>query len=193
MNLSSPNPDAYELTAHTLRFQPTDIIEQHYDYGYLPTQFGQALVVLGSKGICFFGFPTPADTITAIQREYFPTSTLVLNQVKISRLYDTRTLHTESTLVLTPKGSDFQRRVWQALLEIPSGETCSYLAVAKVIGQATAVRAVASAIARNPVSYYIPCHRVVRTNGGIGQYRWQSTIKTILLTYEKASSNNFSW
>tara|TARA_B100000378_G_C17931766_1_gene373505 strand:- start:67 stop:585 length:519 start_codon:yes stop_codon:yes gene_type:complete len=86
------------------------------------------------------------------------------------------------------EGSEFQQKVWQALMSIPFGSTVSYTEVAAMINQPTAVRAVASAVAKNNVAYFIPCHRVVPASGGVGRYRWGQETKAMLLEREQALS-----
>lgn len=87
-------------------------------------------------------------------------------------------------LPLTPEGTDFQQRVWDALLKIPCGETLSYADVAEMIGQPTATRAVASANARNPLPIVIPCHRVIGSDGKLRGYAGGLAIKAALLDLE---------
>jgi len=81
-------------------------------------------------------------------------------------------------------GTPFQRRVWQALLQIPAGTTATYSEVAHKIGMPRAARAVARACASNPLAVLIPCHRVVRGDGGLGGYRWGVALKRRLLARE---------
>lgn len=83
-------------------------------------------------------------------------------------------------------GTDFQRKVWKALRGIPAGQTRSYSEIAKVLGQPLAVRAVASACAANPLAVLVPCHRVLRSDGGWGGYRWGIERKQQLLQQEGA-------
>jgi len=90
-------------------------------------------------------------------------------------------------LPLDVRATAFQRRVWQELRAIPYGSTRSYSDIARALGQPTAVRAVARACAANPVSLVIPCHRVVRADGGLGGYRWGLQRKQALLDREKAT------
>lgn len=91
------------------------------------------------------------------------------------------------TLPLAPLGgTDFQRAVWQALQTIPAGQTCTYTALAQRLGKPQAVRAVASACAANPLAVLVPCHRVVRSDGGLGGYRWGLARKQWLLQAEGA-------
>ena len=89
-------------------------------------------------------------------------------------------------LHLLLRGTNFQIKVWEALLCIPPGNVASYEDVARLIGAPRATRAVASAIAQNPVGYLIPCHRVIRKTGVIGDYRWGAARKQALLAWEAA-------
>jgi AraC family transcriptional regulator of adaptative response/methylated-DNA-[protein]-cysteine methyltransferase len=84
------------------------------------------------------------------------------------------------------KGTNFQVRVWEALLRIPPGALVTYENVAAHLGDGRAVRAVANAVARNPVALLIPCHRVIRKTGALGGYRWGETRKRALLGWETA-------
>src|SRR5205809_7662365 len=83
------------------------------------------------------------------------------------------------------RGTVFQRRVWEALRRIPRGETRTYSDIARAIGAPSAVRAVGSACGANPVALVVPCHRAVRTDGGLGGYAWGLTVKRRLLALEK--------
>lgn len=94
----------------------------------------------------------------------------------------------QPNLTLLVRGSAFQRQVWKALTMIPKGHVCSYQALANSIGKPTAVRAVASAVAKNEHAYLIPCHRVISGNGNFNQYRWGVTRKVALLLKESAMS-----
>ena len=92
---------------------------------------------------------------------------------------------------LAPNGTDFQKKVWRALLEIPLGETSTYGQLAATIGQASAARAVGSAVGANPICLLIPCHRVIHTDGRIGNYRWGTDRKRALLDAERTSGCDF--
>ena len=90
----------------------------------------------------------------------------------------------QSNISLDLCGTAFQLKVWKALQQIPFGKTISYSEVAHAIGQPTAIRAVASAIARNPIAVVIPCHRVVHSDGSTGQYHWGAKLKKRLIQWE---------
>lgn len=92
---------------------------------------------------------------------------------------------TPKKYVLDPQGTPFQKLVWKALLKIQKGKTKTYAEVAKMIGKPTAVRAAASAIAQNKIAILIPCHRVIRSDGTIGEYRWGKELKNTLLQNEQ--------
>lgn len=93
-------------------------------------------------------------------------------------------------LTLDLRGTEFQRRVWDAVLAIPYGETISYAEVARRIGSPKAVRAVGTAIGRNPVSIVVPCHRVIGSGGGLGGYGGGLDRKTWLLEHERIASSD---
>jgi len=105
-------------------------------------------------------------------------------KAKLTSLIEGREIN--PSLPLDIRATAFQRRVWQALQEIPRGETRSYSTIAKKIGMPKATRAVARACATNPVAVAIPCHRVVRQDGDSGGYRWGQERKQRLLALEKA-------
>ena len=83
-------------------------------------------------------------------------------------------------------GAPFQIKVWEALLQIPSGHVTTYSEIARVVGNPKAVRAVGTAVGRNPVSWLIPCHRALRKSGGLGGYHWGLPVKRAMLAYEAA-------
>ena len=85
------------------------------------------------------------------------------------------------------EGTDFQLDVWRALLEIPMGETRTYADIAREVGRPKAFRAVGTAVGQNPIAYLIPCHRVIRTDGGLGGYHWGIEVKEKMLQFEGVS------
>jgi AraC family transcriptional regulator of adaptative response/methylated-DNA-[protein]-cysteine methyltransferase len=91
-----------------------------------------------------------------------------------------------SKIKLHLKGTSFQLKVWEALLNIPQGKLATYSSVAKAIDQPNASRAVGSAVGDNPVAFLIPCHRVIKSTGEFGQYHWGSTRKTAIIGWEAA-------
>jgi AraC family transcriptional regulator of adaptative response/methylated-DNA-[protein]-cysteine methyltransferase len=86
-------------------------------------------------------------------------------------------------------GAPFQIKVWEALLRIPSGQVTTYSDIASAVGHPKAVRAVGTAVGRNPVSWLIPCHRALRKSGGLGGYHWGLPVKRAMLAWEAARSD----
>lgn len=169
---------------HQEKEVPTEIT-----YGHHMTPCGPALLAFMEKGICHLSF-VEEEHVPATREElqkHWPHCTLKEDAVQtrslIDRIFDTAEASSHPIPVVL-KGSEFQRRVWQALVSIPSGKVVSYSQVAESVGMPRAVRAVASQIAKNEIAYIVPCHRVIRKSGNINQYRWGVERKKALLTYE---------
>jgi AraC family transcriptional regulator of adaptative response/methylated-DNA-[protein]-cysteine methyltransferase len=150
---------------------------------------GALLVAATSRGVCLVRFGGGEAALTALVGEHFPWAMLEAGGPRlrgyardIAGCAAGRPLIRE--IPLDVRGSRFQELVWAALREIPHGETRSYAVVAGAIGRPRAVRAVANACANNPVPLVVPCHRVVRTDGGIGGYLAGSERKQALLEAE---------
>ena len=92
---------------------------------------------------------------------------------------------TEFSLKLDPDGTSFQKAVWQQLLNIPYGQTASYLDIARMVGNTKAVRAIGAANGQNRISIIIPCHRVIQQSGALGGYRWGPARKQVIQTWER--------
>ena len=123
-----------------------------------------------------------------IRQAYFDEFDGHSHELKTSDQLMTELHHYSSSLQLQPTGTPFQLKVWKCLCEVSWGQIVTYKDIASVVGSASAVRAVASAISRNPIAYLIPCHRVIRSNGETGGYRWNSSRKKMLLNYESIQS-----
>ena len=158
-------------------------------YGYAPTPFGTAFVAQTARGICAFAFVdgNGDDEFAALATEW-PNATLVRDDAD-ARAVAERTFATRpegAPLRVLVKGTNWQVRVWRALLEIPEGGLASYGSLARALGNADASRAVGSAIGKNAVGVLIPCHRVITSTGAIGGYRWGTRRKRALLAWESA-------
>jgi AraC family transcriptional regulator, regulatory protein of adaptative response / methylated-DNA-[protein]-cysteine methyltransferase len=164
-------------------------------YGIHSTPFGQVLIATTSKGICNLSF-LPLDEIplarellikqwSQVEIIYAPEVT----QALIEQLFTPSLGDANYPLKLLVKGTSFQIEVWRALLKIPFATTVSYQYIAEMIGQPNASRAVGKAIGSNKIAYLIPCHRVIRANGGISGYRWGLECKKHLLSWEKTLSS----
>ena len=183
VTINTMKPDAYKRGG-------VDLV---IDYDYAATPFGQVTLASTSFGLCCVAFePCPDIAMVALQ-EKFPnakyqhTRTAVQNQAIAAFNQDWSCLR---EVKLHLPASEFQIKVWEALLKIPMGFVVSYGDIAQHIGQPLAARSVGTAIASNPVAFLIPCHRVIRKNGAIGGYRWGLTRKQAILDWEIIQSDN---
>ena len=159
-------------------------------YGFHPTPFGDCLLAQTARGICALRFVAPGQgkqVLNELMGEW-PQARFVEDwegtAKVVERLFAVRGGECQQPFHLYLKGTNFQVQVWQALLAIPEGAMVSYGDVATGIGRPAAARAAASAIARNPIGYLIPCHRVISKGGQIHRYRWGSTRKRAILGWE---------
>ncbi len=161
------------------------------DYGFGFTPFGKCLVASSSRGIVHFVFVDPgqeANAIIDLKSEWSNakfTNNEALADDLVSQLFNYDNNRAISLRAFV-KGTKFQIRVWNALLNIAPGRLLSYGQLADRIGQPTASRAVGSAIGKNPLAYLIPCHRVIRATGHFGEYRWGAGRKRLMIAYEMA-------
>jgi AraC family transcriptional regulator, regulatory protein of adaptative response / methylated-DNA-[protein]-cysteine methyltransferase len=161
-------------------------------FAIAPTPVGQMLVAATDRGLCAVRFGESATELEGSLREEFHAASLHRDNAAIGRyvqplLAGIRGENTIIDLPLDVRATAFQKKVWQALREIPRGETRSYSDVAREIGDPQAVRAVARACASNPVALAVPCHRVVRSDGDLAGYRWGIERKKKLLEGERSS------
>lgn len=149
-----------------------------------PSPFGEALVMATDRGICAIGFTedTGFDAAMDDLTRRWPKATYH-HDPAIADLY----ANGEAKLHLI--GAPFQIKVWEALLQIPTGHVSTYSEVAQAIGNPKAVRAVGTAIGRNPVSWLIPCHRALRKSGALGGYHWGLPRKRAMLAWESARAD----
>ena len=175
-------------------------------YGTGQTPFGTALIAFTTRGVCMLEFLNQAgdtDTENAPQEEMrerarailenaWPAATYVENSDKAARqlgaIFGHGQVSADKGIVLHTRGTNFQIRVWEALLQLPAGYSVNYDTLAAHLNIESGARAVASAVSRNPVAYLVPCHRVIRKSGEIGQYRWGSVRKHAMLGWEAAQS-----
>lgn len=153
---------------------------------------GLVLIARTERGLCAIFLGEETEALARELQRRFPQATLVPVNVDEDSLLRKALALVESpdehlSLPLDLQGTPFQKRVWQALREIGPGYTTSYAGIAAQIGAPRAIRAVAQACAANPVAVAIPCHRVVRTDGGISGYRWGIERKRALLAREAAA------
>ena len=162
------------------------------EHGTASTPFGPALIGWTTRGVCHFEFhDASAEQMAAAYRglrDHWAHATLCDNNLAAAALAQKifPTTPTPGNLHLVLRGTNFQIKVWEALLRIPPGRVMSYGQLATFAGAPRASRAVGSAMAANTIAYLIPCHRVIRSDGEIGQYRWHPTRKAALLGWEAA-------
>jgi AraC family transcriptional regulator of adaptative response/methylated-DNA-[protein]-cysteine methyltransferase len=154
------------------------------EFGFYASPFGQCFIVFENEKVLFLSFLDYIEDAEENLRKQLKNDQIPENAVAADVLCRKIFLDEDVNIVVGISGTDFQVAVWNALLTIPSGETRTYKQIAEQIGRPSAVRAVANAVGDNPVSYLIPCHRVIRTDGGIGGYRWGIDIKKKILDFE---------
>jgi AraC family transcriptional regulator of adaptative response/methylated-DNA-[protein]-cysteine methyltransferase len=155
-------------------------------YGRHRTPLGEAFIGITERGICHLRFldGSGGDPLEALRADW-PAATLVEDTAAAQERLE-ELAHPQAPIRLWLKGTNFQLKVWEALLRVPEGELVSYARLAQAAGMPTAVRAVASAVAANPVAWLVPCHRVIRSTGVLGQYRWGPERKAALIGWEAA-------
>jgi AraC family transcriptional regulator, regulatory protein of adaptative response / methylated-DNA-[protein]-cysteine methyltransferase len=164
-------------------------------YGFGNTPFGECLVACTSRGICHLGFVPKEGRSESLNqlKKAWPEANF-LNKAEQSLEIINRIFKIEPSKISRPfhlhlKGTNFQVNVWRALLSIPEGKVVTYQDIATYIGRSTAFRAVANAIAINPIGYLIPCHRVIAKSGATHQYRWGSSRKKAIIGYEAVKTS----
>lgn len=169
----------------------------HIYYSHAETIFGDVLIASTDKGIChisFIGKSAESPESEIVNR--FPASTIEqktdLHQQQGLKIFRGDWSDLDS-IKLHLKGTPFQIKVWNALLNIPSGSLKSYMSIAHEIGDANASRAVGTAIGNNPIAFLIPCHRVITSSGNLGGYHWGIDRKSAIIGWEAArlTNNNY--
>lgn len=161
-------------------------------YGYCNTIFGTCFVALEGESVCMLHFPRTAEeqnTVLDELKQLFPEAELKEDPQLAESFCNKLFTNNDSPINLILKGSALQLAVWEALLTIERGAVATYSQIAELAGNPRAVRAVATAIGQNPVCYLVPCHRVIRKSGEIGNYRWGSEIKKAMLHQESHPTN----
>jgi O-6-methylguanine DNA methyltransferase len=156
------------------------------------TSVGEVLVARTTIGVCSILIGSDRDELEQDLARRFPKSRTVLNEVDVRHDMEMVTRFIENPkampeMVLDMKGTEFQRRVWEALRKIPAGTTVSYTELAMQLNAPKSARAVAMACASNPIAMFVPCHRVVRNNGDLAGYRWGIERKRQLIDMEASA------
>ncbi len=170
-------------------------------YGFHPSPFGTALVLATGRGLCGLAFADKSERAALDDmRGRWPNARLVENKAQTlpyaRRVFETGLWREDQPLRVVLIGTDFEVRVWETLLTIPLGRTSTYGKVAQTIGRPKAARAVGAAVGKNPVSFVVPCHRVIGANGALTGYHWGLTRKRAMLGWEagrvQAARSTFS-
>ena len=161
------------------------------DYGFDPSPFGTALLTMTEKGLCGLAFADDGEEEEALadlrarwpkaQYREMPGRTRAIAE----QIFD-RALRTDAPIGLHLMGTPWQIKVWEALLAIPEGKLTTYKAIARAMSNENASRAVGTAVGRNPISYLIPCHRVLGSDGALHGYHWGLSRKRAMLAVEAA-------
>jgi AraC family transcriptional regulator of adaptative response/methylated-DNA-[protein]-cysteine methyltransferase len=159
-------------------------------YGTAPSPFGEVFAAQTPRGICAMSFTETggSEELQALRNQWLAaklTRDDAVAQVTASQIFE-GSLSQQHPLRVVAAGTNFQIRVWRALLEVPFGSVRTYRQIANAIGAPASSRAVGNALAANPIAYLIPCHRVILGTGAIGQYRWQPFRKRALLAWERS-------
>lgn len=163
-------------------------------YDFHQTPFGECLISVTHRGICSLTFQSPDERETALAQLTSDWSGAELRRDAtvtmpiIDQLFPSRISNSPKPITLLLRGTNFQIKVWEALLKIPAGRVACYGDIATAVGMPGASQAVGSAIGSNHIAYLIPCHRVIQKLGTTGQYRWGASRKKAMLAWEAAKT-----
>lgn len=164
------------------------------NYSFADSPFGKIIVASTYKGLCHMAFVDEGEEkALGLLKANFPNAVYVqvVDAIQQNALFVfTQDWSRLDEIKLHLKGTDFQLKIWQALLTIPAGGLTTYATLAKQTGHNGASRAVGTSIGSNPVAFLIPCHRVIRSTGEIGQYHWGAERKEAIIGWEAALTNN---
>ena len=163
-------------------------------YGIHLTPFGKCLIGLTERGICHLGFVQGSegeaiDNLVNDWKEAKMIEDYRTTAALVGPIFDLRFNTRIKPLTLHLRGTNFQLKVWEALLQIPAGSVSTYEGIASRIGNPNAIRAVGTAVGHNPIAVLIPCHRVIRKAGEFGKYRYGELRKKALLAYENVTAS----
>jgi AraC family transcriptional regulator of adaptative response/methylated-DNA-[protein]-cysteine methyltransferase len=161
-------------------------------YGFHPSPFGSALVMTTERGLCGLAFADQGGEQAALadMRGRWPNARYAEDSARTvahaQRIFDSKLWRPDTPLRVVLIGTDFEIRVWETLLSIPMGKAATYSDIAKKLGNSKASRAVGAAVGKNPVSFVVPCHRVLGKSGQLTGYHWGITRKRAMLGWEAA-------
>ena len=185
MNIEGMTPGEFKNGAENLKI----------NYSFAESPFGNILIASTPKGICYLAFAQEESQALERLTNKFPNAQIKqkLDLMQQNALFIfTQDWKQLDQIKLHLKGTDFQLKVWEALLKIPFGGLTTYGDIAKRIQNPKASQAVGTAVGDNPVAFLIPCHRVIQSTGTLGQYHWGSTRKTAMIGWEAAKVNHLN-
>jgi len=159
-------------------------------YGFHPSPFGEAIIVATPRGLAGLGFVDGGDRAVALDdmRRRWPRANFVADDAVTAplaaRAFDPDLWRPEQPLRIVMIGTDFEVRVWEALLKVPMGRATTYSDLARHLGKPKAARAVGGAVGRNPISFVVPCHRVLGRSGALTGYHWGLARKQAIIGWE---------
>jgi AraC family transcriptional regulator of adaptative response/methylated-DNA-[protein]-cysteine methyltransferase len=159
-------------------------------FGFHPSPFGETILVATERGLAGLGFVDGEDRAAALadMRRRWPKADYIEDAAATAplarRIFDPKTWAADRPLRVVLIGTDFEVRVWQTLLRIPLGKATTYSDIACRLGKASASRAVGAAVGKNPISFVVPCHRVLGRSGALTGYHWGLTRKQAILGWE---------
>ena len=159
-------------------------------YGFHPSPFGTALVMTTQRGLAGLAFADPGEEQAALadMKGRWPEANIVEDRARTTalarRIFDTGLWRADRPLRVVLIGTDFEVRVWETLLKIPMGRAMTYSDIARKVGATKAARAVGAAVGKNPLSFVVPCHRVLGKHGALTGYHWGLTRKRAMLGWE---------
>ena len=159
-------------------------------YGFHPSTFGMVLVMTTERGMCGLAFADPGEETAALDdmKRRWPNARYSEDAAQTApiarRIFDSAAWQPDTPLRIVLIGTDFEVRVWETLLAIPLGRATTYSDIAAKLGRPTASRAVGAAVGKNPISFVVPCHRVLGKSGALTGYHWGLTRKRAMLGWE---------
>ena len=159
-------------------------------YGFHDSPFGEAIVVAAPRGMAGLGFVDDGDRSAALadMARRWPRARLIGDEGATGpyarRAFDPALWRPDAPLRVVMIGTDFELRVWETLLSVPMGRATTYSDIARKIGRPTAARAVGAAVGKNPISFVVPCHRVLGRSGALTGYHWGLARKQAIIGWE---------
>jgi AraC family transcriptional regulator of adaptative response/methylated-DNA-[protein]-cysteine methyltransferase len=183
INIEGMTPGEYKNGGETLQI----------NYSFAESPFGMILVATTAKGLCHLSFADDQENALNQLKGIFPNAHYhpMLDMLQQNALYIfTQDWSRLKEIKLHLKGTPFQLKVWETLIQVPMGKLTTYGSIASKLENSGASRAVGTAVGDNPVAFLIPCHRVIKSTGLIGEYHWGSTRKAAMIGWEAAKQNN---